>query len=180
MLFSAESTMNKWIIFCALLSLGGCAHRCDNSGSFNSNSETSLSGSPCRAEYLLYQNDMLQAKMLVSAGGNENTELAKAMLQRAARQDQSGEAEFYQAVLLIRDGGAPSKSSDLLEQSAQRKHPLAIALLAQQLAVSDPKQAERYRANYAELDVATSGYPSLEQAQNVADGLIAPTVRHLP
>lgn len=172
--------MNKWIILCALLCLGGCAHRCDNSASFNSNSEASQSDSPCRADYLLYQNDMLQAKMLVGQGGAENTELAKAMLQRAAIQDKSGEAEFYQAVLMIRDGAASSGYDELLRQAATRKHPLAIALLAQQLAVTNPKQAERYRADYAELDVATSGYPSLTQAQAVADGLIAPTVRALP
>lgn len=172
--------MNKWIILCALLSLGGCAHRCDNSGSYSSNSEASLRNSPCRAGYLLYQNDMLQAKMLIGEGGTDNTELAKAMLQRAALQDQSGEAEFYQAVLLIRDGASGSTSDDLLEQAAKHKHPLAIALLAQQLAVKDPKQAERYRADYAELDVATSGYPSLTQAQAVADSLIAPGGRTLP
>ncbi|MEB0122143.1 hypothetical protein QN391_15770 [Pseudomonas sp. CCI1.2] len=171
--------MNKWMMFCALLFLGGCAH-CGNSDNFNSNSEKSLSGSPCRAQYLLYQNDMIQAKLLVGARGNENTELAKALLQRAARQDQSGEAEFYQAVLLIRAEGNPSESSDLLEQAAKRKHPLAIALLSQRLIISDPKQAERYRAQYAELDVATSGYPSFEQAQYVADGLIAATAKPAP
>ncbi|MDY7561533.1 hypothetical protein QN382_14750 [Pseudomonas sp. 10B1] len=172
--------MTKWMMFGALLFLGGCTHRCDNTTNFNSNSDDSLSASPCRAQYLLYQNDMIQAKLLVSARGNENTELAKALLQRAAHQDQSGEAEFYQAVLLIRAEHNPSESNDLLEQAARRKHPLAIALLAQRLTLTDPKQAERLRAEYAELDVATSGYPSFEQAQFVANGLIAKTARSMP
>lgn len=173
--------MNKWTILCTLLCLGGCAsHRCDHSNNFNSNSEGSLGGSPCRAEHLLYQNDMLQAKLMVSAGGRENTELAKALLGRAASRDQSGEAEFYQAVLLIREGTDPSESIRLLKQAARQQHPLAIALLAQQLASTDQQQAQQYRADYADLDVAKSGYPSFEQAQKVADGLIAMGPRGLP
>jgi hypothetical protein len=165
--------MNKWIFFCALLGLGGCAsHRCDNSN-FSSNSEDSLSDSRCRAEHLLYQNDMLQAKLMVSAGGPENAELAKALLKRSASRDQSGEAEFYEAVLLIRDGSNPSQATLLLKQAARQQHPLAIALLAQQLAGSDQQAAQQYRADYAELDVAKSGYPSFEQAQKVADQLLA-------
>jgi hypothetical protein len=163
--------MNKWILFCVLLGLGGCAsHRCDNH--FNSNSSDSLSDSPCRADHLLYQNDMLQAKLMVSAGGHENAELAKALLKRAASRDQSGEAEFYQAVLLIRDGNDPAEATRLLKQAARQQHPLAIALLAQLLAGSDQQAAQQYRAEYAELDVAKSGYPSFEQAQRVADRLI--------
>lgn len=163
--------MNKWILFCALLGLGGCAsHRCDNS--FNSNSGDSLSDNPCRADHLLYQNDMLQAKLLVSDGGHENAELAKALLNRTADRDQSGESEFYQAVLLIRDGSDPAEATRLLKQAARQRHPLAIALLAQLLARTDQQAAQQYRAEYAELDVAKSGYPSFEQAQRVADRLI--------
>jgi hypothetical protein len=163
--------MNKWILFCVLLGLGGCAsHRCDNN--FNSNTGDSLSDNQCLADHLLYQNDMLQAKLMVSAGGRENAELAKALLKRAASRDQSGEAEFYQAVLLIRDGSDPAEAIRLLKQAARQQHPLAIALLAQMLAGSDQQAAQQYRADYAELDVAKSGYPSFEQAQRVADRLI--------
>jgi hypothetical protein len=45
-------------------------------------------------------------------------------------------------------------------------------LLAQLLSGSDQQAAQQYRAEYAELDVAKSGYPSFEQAQRVADRLI--------
>jgi hypothetical protein len=165
--------MNKWMIFCALLCLGGCASpHCDTSISDNESSHDN----PCRAEHLLYQNDMLQAKLMISAGGSDNIELAKALFERAASHDQSGEAEFYQAVLVIRASGDNSEAIDLLEHAAKQGHPLAIALLAQQLASSDAKKAEQYRADYADLDVAKSGYPSFEQALNVANGLIAPVL----
>lgn len=165
--------MNKWMFFCALLCLGGCAsHRCDTSTRYDEPSGDSL----CRSAHLLYQNDMLQAKLMISAGGSDNSELAKALLERAASQDRSGEAEFYQAVLLIRANSDNAEAIDLLELAAKRHHPLAIALLAQQLASSDAKKAEQYRADYAYLDVAKSGYPSFEQALHVANGLITPVL----
>jgi len=62
----------------------------------------------------------------------------------------------------------------LLEDAAKRRHPLAIALLSQQLSMTDQKKSESYRAQYAELDVAKSGYPSFEQALVVIRGLVIP------
>ena len=59
---------------CLLLSLmlAGCASptTCDEP----------LSGDSCRDRQLLYQNDMLQAKMLVMSGDMESHELANALL----------------------------------------------------------------------------------------------------
>jgi hypothetical protein len=161
---SAESNMKKWIIFSAVISLGGCAtHGCD----------TTVPGSPCRAEHLLYQNDMIQAKVLISERREENYELAQALLQRAARDDTSGEAEFYQAVLLIRQHGDESSTTALLQESAAHHYPLAIALLAQLTAMRDQEKARAYRAQYDQLDVAKSGYPSYQQALVVVNDLIS-------
>ena len=157
--------MKNWMLFGALMYLGGCASQpCDNA----------VTDSPCRAEHLLYQNDMLQAKLLISQADRENYELAQALLQRAALEDVSGEADFYRAVLMIRQQGDQQQIIDLLRSAADQQHPLAIALLSQQLSISDPKRSERYRAEYAELDVAQSGYPSFEQALVVIRGLIIP------
>ncbi|WP_397451765.1 hypothetical protein [Pseudomonas sp. NA-150] len=168
--------MTKWMLLGALLGLGGCAsHHCDNSNDFNSNGKASLVDSPCYVDHLIYQNDMLQAKLLVSERGEQNTQLAKALLERSASRDQSGEAEFYQAVLLLRDGTELVEAVRLLRVAARYQHPLAIALLSQALSNIDPQQSAEYRADYAQLDVAKSGYPSFVQAQKVADGLIAPT-----
>ena len=41
-----------------------------------------LSGEACRQERLLYQNDMLQAKLLIATGDLANYELAEALLTR--------------------------------------------------------------------------------------------------
>jgi len=137
--------MKNWMLFGALVYLGGCAsHHCENGPN-----DSQLTDSPCRAEHLLYQNDMLQAKLLISEDNRENYELAEAMLRRAALDDASGEAEFYQAVLLIRQQADQKQIIDLLQTAAKHKHPLAIALLSQQLSVSDPKRAKRYQAEYA-------------------------------
>ena len=158
--------MNKWIFLGALLclGLGGCATRgCD----------TSAPGSPCRADYLLYQNDMLQAKLLINERHEENYELASALLSRAARQDKSGEAEFYQAVLLLRQNIDDSQVNALLQDSADHKYPLAIALLAQRTAIFDQKKAIAYRSQYDQLDVAKSGYPSFPQALIVVNRLVS-------
>ncbi|MFK3970384.1 hypothetical protein ACI2KS_06595 [Pseudomonas sp. NPDC087358] len=158
--------MNKWIFLGALLclGLGGCATRgCD----------TSAPGSPCRADYLLYQNDMLQAKLLINERREENYELANALLSRAARQDKSGEAEFYQAVLLLRQNTDDSQVNALLQDSADRRYPLAIALLAQRTAIFDQKKAIAYRSQYDQLDVAKSGYPSFPQALIVVNKLVS-------
>ncbi|MFJ4141658.1 hypothetical protein [Pseudomonas sp. NPDC089734] len=164
--------MKNWMLFGALMYLGGCASQhCENGPN-----ESPLTDSPCRAGHLLYQHDMLQAKLLISEADRENYELAEAMLRRSAIDDASGEAEFYQAVLLIREQADPKVIIDLLQTAAKYRHPLAIALLSQQLSISDPEKSERYRAEYAELDVAKSGYPSFEQALVVIRGLIiAPT-----
>nr|WP_314577762.1 hypothetical protein [uncultured Pseudomonas sp.] len=158
--------MTKWMFFGALLcfGLGGCAtHGCD----------TSMVGSPCRADYLLYQNDMLQAKLLINERRQENYELASALLKRAARQDKTGEAEFYQAVLLLRLNADESQVNEMLQDSADRKYPLAIALLAQQAGMRDQEKARAYRLKYDELDVAKSGYPSFPQALIVVNRLVS-------
>jgi hypothetical protein len=166
----AESTMKNWMLLGAMIYLGGCAsHGCNDS--FN---ESHLTDSKCRADHLLYQNDMLQAKLLLSENDRKHDELTMALLQRAAKQDASGEAEFYEAVLLIRQHGDQQKIVDLLQDAADRKHPLAIALLTQQLSMTDQKKSARYRAEYDQLDVAKSGYPSFEQAVQVLNELIAP------
>lgn len=160
--------MNKWMFFGALLclSLGGCAtHGCD----------TSSVGSSCRTDYLLYQNDMLQAKWIINERRQDNYELASALLNRAADHDQTGEAEFYQAVLLLRLNAEGSRVNDLLQESADRKYPLAIALLAQLSGSVDQEKARAYRTKYEELDVAKSGYPSFPQALIVVNGLISTT-----
>ncbi|MGH8432923.1 MAG: hypothetical protein ACRERX_00225 [Pseudomonas sp.] len=123
---------------------------------------------------------MLQAKILIASGQIEDYELASALLKRAAAQDDKGEVEFYQAVLLIREGPQTSEVLDLLERAADQDHPYAIALLYKVYAepylisTSDPLKAEHYRAAYAELDVAKSGYPSFEKALSVVTQLVTP------
>jgi hypothetical protein len=160
-----NARMKNWMLFGALLYLGGCAtQHCDSEAA----------GSDCRAGHLLYQNDMLQAKLLVSQADRDKYELAHAMLRRSAADDTSGEADFYQAVLMIREQGDQEQIIELLHNAADRQHPLAIALLSQQLTITDPEQAEHYRAEYANLDVARSGYPSFEQALVVIRSLIIP------
>jgi hypothetical protein len=158
--------MKKWMFFGALLcaGLGGCAtHGCD----------TTVAGSSCRTDYLLYQNDMLQAKLLINERRHENYELASALLERAAHEDKTGEAEFYQAVLLLRMNADASQVSDKLQDSADHHYPLAIALLAQQAGMENQEKARAYRARYDELDVAKSGYPSFPEALIVVNKLIS-------
>lgn len=163
--------MKTWMLFGALLYLTGCAsHSCTTAPI-----DGHPAGSDCRAEHLLYQNDMLQAKLLISEADRENYELAQALLRRASVEDESGEAEFYLAVLLIRQQSDQTQVIELLKDAADRQHPLAIALLSQQLSMTDQKKSEDYRAQYAELDVAKSGYPSFEQALVVIRGLIIPS-----
>jgi hypothetical protein len=158
--------MKKWMFLGALLcaGLGGCAtHGCD----------TATVGSSCRTDYLLFQNDMLQAKWIINERRQESYELANALLTRAARADKTGEAEFYQAVLLLRLNASGSQVHDMLQDSADRKYPLSIALLAQLSATVDEEKAHMYRVKYDELDVAKSGYPSFAQALVVVNKLIA-------
>ena len=157
--------MKKWILVSTLLllGLGGCATR---------NCDTSAEGSSCRADYLLYQNDMLQAKLWINERRQENYELAAALLKRAARQDTTGEAEFYQAILLLRLGAVDAEIDKMLKESADRKYPLAIALLAQRTATHDQEKALTYRSQYEDLDVSKSGYPSFPQALSVVNQLV--------
>lgn len=157
---------------CLLLSLmlAGCASptTCDEP----------LSGDSCRDRQVLYQNDMLQAKMLVMSGDMESHELANALLRRAASEDERGEVEFYQAILMIREGPQTDEVLSKLEAAAEKQQPYAVALLyriwSQPYLVdeADPIRAEEYRADYAELDVAKSGYPSFEKALELVDQLV--------
>ncbi len=142
--------MPKWIALCLIPLLASCA--------------------TCRQdsdrEKLLYENDMLQAKLIIVAN------------------DRSGEADFYQAVLIARRDGQASdceRITRLLERSAERRYPLANAMLYKIYAEpfllprADIPKAETYRQAYAELPVARSGYPSFERARQVVDRLLAPT-----
>ncbi|UVE18950.1 hypothetical protein NVV93_06055 [Pseudomonas sp. LS44] len=159
----------KWTAISALLVLSGCAsHSCDEP----------LSGSACREEQLLYQNDMLQAKLLITSGDLESYELAQALLDRAATEDKGGEVEFYQAVLLIRQGPEIDEVLELLGRATDKGHPHATALLYKIYAEpyllneADPNRAAEYREAYSHLDVAKSGYPSFEQALKVVSALV--------
>lgn len=152
-----------------VLALAGCASQgCDQP----------LSGEACRTEHLLYQNDMLQAKMLIAAGQLNDYELAAALLDRAAPWDERGEVPFYQALLKIHQGPQVDEVLNLLEKAADAQQPYAVALLykihAQPYLIddADPLLAESYRARYAELDVAKSGYPSFQKASEVVDELV--------
>lgn len=162
--------MGKCVALTAALLLAGCASNgCD---------DEPLSGAPCRDNHLLYQNDMLQAKLLIASGDLENYELAHALLNRAAADDRSGEVPFYQAVLLIREGPQVDEVIRLLEEAEAKGHPHATALLYKIYAEpylvdeADPIRAESYRAAYSDLDVAKSGYPSFEQALRVVGALV--------
>ncbi len=161
--------MKNALVVGLLMVLGGCAsHSCDQPGS------------ACRAERLLYQNDLLQAKILISQADEDGYELAHALLDRSARLDKRGETEFYQALLLIRQGPQQAEVLRLLERAGDKGHPHAVALLYkiyQQPYLVDeqqPEKAESYRRAYAGLDVAQSGYPSFEKALELVSQLIEP------
>lgn len=163
--------MKNVLIIGLLIVLGGCASQaCDQAGS----------GSSCRAERLLYQNDLLQAKILISIGDEDGYELAHALLDRSTRLDERGEVEFYQALLLIRQGPQQAEVLRLLEQARKKGHPHAIALLYKMhqdpylLGEQDTTKAEEYRQAYAELDVAQSGYPSFDKALELVSQLVEP------
>lgn len=156
---------------CVLLSLmlAGCA---------STSCDEPLSGDSCRDRQLLHQNDMLQAKLLVASGDMETHELASALLRRAESEDELGEVAFYQAILMIREGPQTDEVLSKLEDAAQQHQPYAVALLykiwSEPFLVNeaDPIRAEQYRADYAELDVAKSGYPSFEKALELVNGLV--------
>lgn len=138
-----------------------------------------MSGERCRDERLLYQNDMLQAKMLIASGDLGNYELAGALLDRAQASDVRGEASFYKALLKIKEGPQVDEVLALLERAASAGQPYAVALLYKIYAEpylvpqTDPDKARQYRDSYANLDVARSGYPSFEKALALVNGLLA-------
>jgi len=163
--------MKNALVIGLLVVLGGCASQpCDEHGSEDS----------CRAERLLYQNDLLQAKILISIGDENGYELADALLERSAPLDQRGETEFYQALLLIRQGPQPQQVLELLEQARAKGHPHAVALLYKiyqepyLLNERNAAKAEEYRQAYSTLDVAQSGYPSFEKAVELVTQLVEP------
>lgn len=138
-----------------------------------------LSGEACRQERLLYQNDMLQAKLLIATGDLANYELAEALLTRALETDERGEASFYMALLKIKEGPQVDEVLALLDKAANAGQPYAVALLykvwAEPFLVdrADPGKARRYLQSYADLDVAKSGYPSFEKATALVNALLA-------
>jgi hypothetical protein len=163
--------MKNALVIGLLVVLGGCASQpCDQPGS----------DSACHAERLLYQNDLLQAKILISIGDEAGYELADALLDRSARLDERGEIEFYQALLLIRQGPQQAEVLRLLETARAKGHPHAVALLYKiyqepyLLEERDAAKADEYRQAYAELDVAQSGYPSFEKALELVSQLVEP------
>ena len=163
--------MKNALVIGLLVVLGGCAsQQCDRPGS----------GDACRAERLLYQNDLLQAKILISIGDEDGYELADALLTRSAPLDERGEIEFYQALLLIRQGPQPDQVLQLLEQAKAKGHPHAVALLYkiyQEPYLLDERnavKAEEYRQAYSQLDVAQSGYPSFDKALELVSQLVEP------
>ncbi len=169
--------MKKALLFGLLLTLGGCASQsCDRAWDDDG----------CRAERLLYQNDLMQAKILISVGDEDSYELAQALLDRSARLDRRGETEFYQALLLIRQGPEPSEVLQLLEKAKRKGHPHAVALLYKiyqepyLIEQADPIRAESYRQAYGELDVARSGYPSFDKSLELVDQLVAPPPPSVP
>ncbi|QLF92423.1 hypothetical protein HW090_04105 [Pseudomonas sp. ABC1] len=157
-----------------LATLGGCASQPCTLDS---------SDAACRTERLLFQNDLMQAKILASLGDEEGYELASALLERSARLDQRGETEFYRAILLIRQAAPTADVQSLLEQAADKGHPHATALLYKMhaqpylLEEADPQQADHYRQAYSQLDVARSGYPSFEKALELVSQLVQPPPR---
>ncbi|MBV2205195.1 MAG: hypothetical protein KUL87_07225 [Pseudomonas sp.] len=163
--------MRHALAIALLMLLGGCASQsCDQP----------WSDSRCRAERLLYQNDLLQAKILIASGDEEGYELADALLDRSASQDRRGETEFYQALLMIRLGPEPSEVLHLLEKAKDKGHPHAVALLYKiymepyLIEERDIAKADAYREAYAQLDVAQSGYPSFEKALALVSQLVEP------
>lgn len=163
--------MNKTLLFALTLTLGGCAStspRCDHSSS----------SEHCRTERLLYQNDLMQARILIAVANPDGYPLAAALLERSATLDWRGETDFYQALLSIRREQPATQVLPLLEQAAAKRHPHAIALLYKVyqepflIEQADSRRARHYREAYSELDVARSGYPSFEKALQVVTQLV--------
>lgn len=163
--------MNKTLLIGLALSLGGCASTaptCDDA----------WSSAHCRTERLLFQNDLMQARILIAVANPDGYPLAAALLERSAPLDQRGETDFYQALLAIRREQPASEVLQQLERAAAKQHPHAIALLykvyQQPLLIDSPvpRKAQHYRDLYNQLDVARSGYPSLEKAVEVVTQLV--------
>ncbi|VFT34846.1 Uncharacterised protein [Pseudomonas aeruginosa] len=161
--------MPKWIALCLIPLLASCA--------------------TCRQdsdrEKLLYENDMLQAKLIIVANDRDRLPLAQALLERAARDDRSGEADFYQAVLIARRDGQASdceRITRLLERSAEATLPAGQRNALQDLRRALPVAARRHsqgrdlspglRRAAGRRAAAT---PSFERARQVVDRLLAPT-----
>jgi hypothetical protein len=162
--------MIKWMFLVALLGLAGCATQsCEPPAALDK-----------QTQRLLFNNDMLQAKLLITSGDLEHLPLADALLERNIAQDSRGEIAFYQAISRIRQAAPVDQILDALQRSASRQHPHAVALLYKMynepflLARADRAKAAEYRAAYADLDVAKSGYPSFSRALMVVDRLVNP------
>jgi hypothetical protein len=155
------------------LLLAGCSTNASNP------CDEPLSGEACRQEQLLYQNDMLQAKLLIATGDLANYELAEALLTRAQEKDERGEASFYMALLKIKEGPQVDEVLPLLEKAADAGQPYAVALLYKiwsepfLVEQADPSKAQRYQKAYGSLDVARSGYPSFEKATALVNALLS-------
>lgn len=166
--------MTRWILLSTLLALAGCAAK------------------PCEpvlldnhTQRLLQENDLMQARLLVTSGPQSSLELADALLARSIDHDPRGEVALYQAVSLIRQRAGLEKILPPLERAAERRHPHALALLYKihnepfLAPQADRSRALRYRQAYAELDVAKGGYPSFPRALMVVDQLVNPPARVL-
>lgn len=164
--------MIRWILVAAALALAGCA------------------ATPCEppaldsaTQRLLQENDLMQARLLVTSGPQSSLELADALLARIAEPDPRGEVALYRAVSLIRQRAPLASILPPLERAAERRHPHALALLYKiynepfLAPRADRSRALRYRQAYGELDVAKSGYPSFPRALMVVDQLVNPPRR---
>ncbi|HTN31557.1 MAG TPA: hypothetical protein VL178_12130 [Pseudomonas sp.] len=161
--------MTRWILLGVALALGGCAAKPCEPEPLDSH-----------AQHLLQENDLMQARLLVSSGPQSSLALADALLARSAERDSRGEVALYQAVSLIRQRATLEHILPLLERAAERRHPHALALLYKiynepfLAPQADRARALRYRQAYAELDVAKGGYPSFTRALMVVDQLVNP------
>ena len=158
--------MKKWMLPLLCVSLAGC--------SLGGHHEAAYTR-PLSAEQttLLRQNDLLQAKLLVLGGSEEQLKLADALLLRNGGTSADGEVEFYRAVIAIKQGPQTDDVLELLNASADHRYPLAYALLYRMytdpflVPEADPIQAQTYKSAYGELAVAKSGYPSFDKAVEV-------------
>lgn len=165
--------MKKSLAVGLLLALGGCASHhnpCNDPGTMDS--------SQCQSQQLLYENDLMQAKILVTSGDKESLDLASALLDRIQPLDEEkrGEADLYRALILIRRTPKDTQAIMFyLERAASRRNAHALALLYRMhydpylLPERNLEKADIYRKRYAQLDVARSGYPSFDQAVDVVD-----------